>query len=87
MMIIGKLPKTEHPKYQNPGFSAPQSPEKNRVLFLSIDRAANSLQNETFPSFLRPSRAFYDLPIKRYTHHKNPKNTVFWWFSDKFHIF
>jgi hypothetical protein len=52
MMIIGKLPKTEHPKYQNPGFSAPQSPEKNRVLFLSIDRAANSLQNETFPSFL-----------------------------------
>jgi hypothetical protein len=34
IVIIEKFPKTGHSKYQNHGFSTPQSREKNSVLIL-----------------------------------------------------
>jgi hypothetical protein len=34
MVIMEKFPKTEYSKYQNHGFSTPQSREKNSVLIL-----------------------------------------------------
>ena len=55
MIIVTKFPKLGFPENQNPSFSAPRRCQKIFVLTAQNDRATDSLQNETSPSFLRLS--------------------------------